>query len=137
MSTTNTICKSSSSSSSKRRLFFLMGIKKHIFALLLVVIFFGSTTRRVASAWAPPPLKLHSPHSSSLSLISDSTSIAESSWLTIEQLDAYSKEKGIVLTLSTLGLGYRAIARAAHNESLILGYCEGFVRPGERNLVYI
>jgi hypothetical protein len=48
---------------------------------------------------------------------------------TEERLLEYAKKQGIVLSLSTLGPGYRAIARASHNTSQILGYCEGFLRP--------
>jgi hypothetical protein len=42
----------------------------------------------------------------------------------------FASQQGILLSLSTLGPGYRAIARAKHNESLVLGYVEGFLRPG-------
>lgn len=47
-----------------------------------------------------------------------------------EQLLDYASKEGVVLSLSTLGPGYRAVARAKHNETQILGYCEGFLRPG-------
>lgn len=49
---------------------------------------------------------------------------------TKEELIDFAKDTGIVLSLSTLGPGYRVLARAAHNETLIVGYIEGFVRPG-------
>lgn len=48
---------------------------------------------------------------------------------TRERLEEYASEQGVVLSLSTLGPGYRALARAKHNTTLILGYVEGFVRP--------
>jgi hypothetical protein len=48
---------------------------------------------------------------------------------TRERLEEYASQQGIVLSLSTLGPGYRALARAKHNTTLILGYVEGFVRP--------
>jgi hypothetical protein len=47
----------------------------------------------------------------------------------MEELEGYAAQTGVVLTWSTLGPGYRAVARAAHNESLVLGYVEGFIRP--------
>jgi hypothetical protein len=53
---------------------------------------------------------------------------------TMDQLDDYANSVGVVLTWSTLGPGYRAVARAAHNDSIILGYVEGFVRPSGRIL---
>lgn len=46
-----------------------------------------------------------------------------------EQLMDYASKEGVVLSLSTVGPGYRAVARAKHNSSQILGYCEGFLRP--------
>ena len=49
---------------------------------------------------------------------------------TREQLFEYASKEGVILSLSTLGPGYRAVARAKHNETNILGYCEGFLRPG-------
>ena len=50
-------------------------------------------------------------------------------WTETELLD-FASQQGVVLTLSTLGPGYRAIARAKHDDSQILGYVEGFLRPG-------
>lgn len=57
------------------------------------------------------------------------TTTEVSIWNEAELMDFASKQ-GVVLSLSTLGPGYRAIARAKHNDSLILGYVEGFLRPG-------
>lgn len=34
------------------------------------------------------------------------------------------------MSFTTMGPGYRAVARAKHDEELILGYVEGFLRPG-------
>lgn len=42
----------------------------------------------------------------------------------------FGETTGVILSLSTLGPGYRAIARAKHNTTQIIGYCEGFIRPG-------
>ena len=42
----------------------------------------------------------------------------------------YAKSVGVEISLSTLGPGYRAVARADHDPEQILGYCEGFIRPG-------
>jgi len=48
---------------------------------------------------------------------------------TEDEIDTFAKERGMIVTFSTLGPGYRAVARAIHDESIILGYVEGFVRP--------
>jgi hypothetical protein len=53
---------------------------------------------------------------------------------TMEDLEDYTEQIGVVLTWSTLGPGYRVVARAAYNESMILGYVEGFIRPSGRIL---
>jgi len=46
------------------------------------------------------------------------------------QLEDFASSQGVVLSLTTLGPGYRAVARSKHNTTQILGYVEGFVRPG-------
>ena len=61
-----------------------------------------------------------------------STSTTSNIITTQEELDEYAKQVGVTFSFSTLGPGYRAVARAAHDEEQILGYCEGFLRPGER-----
>ena len=48
---------------------------------------------------------------------------------TNSDIDKFAEDRGVVLSFSTLGPGYRAVARALHDESMILGYVEGFVRP--------
>ena len=53
----------------------------------------------------------------------------ESLCLTREQIQALAEEQGVLLSLSTLGPAYRAVARAKHNTTMILGYIEGFIRP--------
>mmetsp|Transcript_18610 Transcript_18610/g.27423 ORF Transcript_18610/g.27423 Transcript_18610/m.27423 type:complete len:239 (+) Transcript_18610:34-750(+) len=54
--------------------------------------------------------------------------------VTMDDVYKYGSERGTTLSLSTLGPGYRAVARASHDESLVLGYIEGFVRPGGKIL---
>lgn len=63
--------------------------------------------------------------------ISDTTTKAL--W-TLEELESYGEDKGVAISFTTMGPGYRAVARAKHDESLILGYVEGFVRPTGRIL---
>lgn len=46
----------------------------------------------------------------------------------------FASEQGVEISLSTLGPGYRAVARAKHNSTLILGYVEGFLRPSGKVL---
>eukprot|EP00527_Entomoneis_sp_CCMP2396_P005675 CAMPEP_0198149294 /NCGR_PEP_ID=MMETSP1443-20131203/45908_1 /TAXON_ID=186043 /ORGANISM="Entomoneis sp., Strain CCMP2396" /LENGTH=213 /DNA_ID=CAMNT_0043814281 /DNA_START=111 /DNA_END=749 /DNA_ORIENTATION=+ len=48
---------------------------------------------------------------------------------TMDDLDAFALSEGIELSKSTLGPGFRTVARSAQNSSRILGYGEGFVRP--------
>lgn len=55
------------------------------------------------------------------------------SW-TMEDLEEQIAQSGFVVSFSTFGPGYRAVARAQFNESLVLGYVEGFVRPAGKIL---
>ena len=48
---------------------------------------------------------------------------------TFEELQQYALDEGVQLSISTLGPGFRTVARSTHNASAILGYGEGFVRP--------
>ena len=53
---------------------------------------------------------------------------------TSEEIIKYGEDVGVKISLSTLGPGYRAVARAVHDEEQIIGYVEGFLRPGGRIL---
>lgn len=46
-----------------------------------------------------------------------------------EKLLGFAESQGVDLSLSTLGPGYRCVARSSTNSSEIIGYIEGFVRP--------
>jgi hypothetical protein len=60
---------------------------------------------------------------------SPSSAVTERELWTAERLEEYASQQGVVLSLSTLGPGFRAVARAKHNATQIMGYVEGFVRP--------
>ena len=79
-----------------------------------------------------PGFKVYQKDLYSTQLWSQSTPILpENGLATEEQVTQYASSVGIKLSLTTLGPGYRALARASHDESQILGYCEGFIRPGK------
>eukprot|EP00978_Attheya_sp_CCMP212_P031459 scaffold119023_cov52-Attheya_sp.AAC.4 len=61
---------------------------------------------------------------------STSTKVESNQWLTSEQVKDYALRRGVIVSLSTMGPGFRAVARSSHNETLVIGYCEGFLRPG-------
>lgn len=61
------------------------------------------------------------------------TSASDHIW-TEQELLEYASQQGVVLSLTTLGPGYRAVARSKHDPLQILGYCEGFLRPGGKVL---
>jgi hypothetical protein len=48
-----------------------------------------------------------------------------------QRIVEYANQQGVIISLSTLGPAYRAIARAKHNTTQIMGYIEGFIRPGQ------
>jgi hypothetical protein len=58
----------------------------------------------------------------------DTSSTYTCIWTEAELLE-FASNQGVNITLSTLGPGYRAVARAKHDSTLILGYVEGFLRP--------
>lgn len=53
---------------------------------------------------------------------------------TDDDVDQFANDRGMVISFSTLGPGYRAVARAKQDEMMILGYVEGFFRPGGKIL---
>jgi len=55
-----------------------------------------------------------------------------------EQLEEFASQQGVVVSLTTLGPGFRGLARSKHNETQILGYVEGFVRgPSKAKILHL
>ena len=48
---------------------------------------------------------------------------------TPEQVIEYAQQHGISLSVSSFGPAFRSTARSVQDSNLILGYCEGFLRP--------
>uniref|UniRef100_A0A7S3LDP4 N-acetyltransferase domain-containing protein n=1 Tax=Amphora coffeiformis TaxID=265554 RepID=A0A7S3LDP4_9STRA len=98
--------------------------------------FVGSSWRRTYH----PTTFIQSPSTSTSSSprvpLSATVDAADTTIWTREHLEDYASEQGVVLSLTTLGPAYRAIARPKHNQTLILGYVEGFVRP-TGNLLHV
>lgn len=69
----------------------------------------------------------------------DGASAATRDYFTLQELEDYaaSDTVGVVISLTTFGPGYRAVARAKHDESIILGYVEGFLRPTQPQLLHL
>eukprot|EP00587_Corethron_hystrix_P013283 CAMPEP_0113297854 /NCGR_PEP_ID=MMETSP0010_2-20120614/540_1 /TAXON_ID=216773 ORGANISM="Corethron hystrix, Strain 308" /NCGR_SAMPLE_ID=MMETSP0010_2 /ASSEMBLY_ACC=CAM_ASM_000155 /LENGTH=188 /DNA_ID=CAMNT_0000150807 /DNA_START=388 /DNA_END=954 /DNA_ORIENTATION=+ /assembly_acc=CAM_ASM_000155 len=50
--------------------------------------------------------------------------------LTADEITDYCvTQSGVNLTISSLGPAYRAVARSLYNNTNVLGYCAGFIRP--------
>ncbi len=49
--------------------------------------------------------------------------------VTASEIVQYAEMQGSSLSVSTMGPLFRVVARASHNESIILGYCDGAIRP--------
>mmetsp|Transcript_20908 Transcript_20908/g.49277 ORF Transcript_20908/g.49277 Transcript_20908/m.49277 type:complete len:324 (-) Transcript_20908:145-1116(-) len=66
-------------------------------------------------------------------------SAASNDLWTLQELEEFAAgdEIGVVISFTTLGPGYRAVARAKHDESIILGYVEGFLRPTQPELLHL
>lgn len=47
-----------------------------------------------------------------------------------EDIIQLGKDVGVDLSFTTLGPGFRAVARSSSDDSQVLGYVEGFLRPG-------
>lgn len=60
---------------------------------------------------------------------SDTTTTTTTIW-TEQELLNFASQQGVEVSLSTLGPAYRAVGRCKHNTTQILGYVEGFLRPG-------
>jgi hypothetical protein len=114
-----------------------------LFCLGNVILVNGLVSRHHRSPFGSPFVNdLVSSHQSSLTLpfkssgiqqplFSSKTDAAEIKPLwTVEDLEDYCDKTGVVMSFTTMGPGYRAVARAKHDETLILGYVEGFLRPG-------
>jgi hypothetical protein len=71
---------------------------------------------------------------------SDGTTTTEDGniW-TLQQLEDYALDEtiNVVISFTTFGPGYRAVARAKHDESIVLGYVEGFLRPTQPKLLHL
>lgn len=76
--------------------------------------------------------KLHSTASNGAS----SSSSPVKSYPDKDTIISFASSTGISLSLTTLGPGYRVVARSSSNETQIVGYCEGFIRPGG-NILHI
>jgi hypothetical protein len=57
-------------------------------------------------------------------------------WTEAELLE-FASNQGVTVTLSTLGPAYRAVARASHDSTILLGYVEGFLRPAGSNVIHL
>lgn len=96
----------------------------------------------ISAAWVGSPLlslqrgvstttarSLHRTLLSATPTIEDSETKAQQPLWTANDVAQFAEERGVIISFTTLGPGYRAVARAKHDESMILGYVEGFIRP--------
>lgn len=64
---------------------------------------------------------------------------AETDLWTLDDLEDYasSESVNVVVSFTTFGPGYRAVARAGHDESIVMGYVEGFLRPTQPKILHL
>jgi hypothetical protein len=93
-------------------------------SLLLLILLFRETI-----AFVCPFSNRISSYSSQKSIFASFRAATALAVWTQSDLEDYAASQGVVLSLTTLGPGYRAIARSTQNETQILGYVEGFIRP--------
>ncbi|KAL7532929.1 hypothetical protein ACHAXR_004931 [Thalassiosira sp. AJA248-18] len=65
---------------------------------------------------------------------SSDTEDATTSIADIEEITAFATKNGVELSFKTTGPGYRGVAVAKNDPENILGYIEGFIRPGGKIL---
>ena len=77
--------------------------------------------------------------SASSSASSSSSEIDENDCWTLQELEDYASDPSVnvIISFTTFGPGYRAVARAKHDESIVLGYVEGFLRPTQPKLLHV
>jgi hypothetical protein len=102
-------------------------MSKQKMSLLAVLIFLGAFCLQV-EGFVQGSQQYHREHHA-LRVSTDDASETKQPFWTMENLEDYAERTGIIISFTTMGPGYRAVARAKHDESLILGYVEGFVRP--------
>ncbi|KAL3800130.1 hypothetical protein HJC23_001051 [Cyclotella cryptica] len=76
-----------------------------------------------------PPIKCEHRSKGILQMTTTSGGIAD-----IEEITNFADENGIVLSFTTFGPGYRGVATSKNDPENILGYIEGFIRPGGKIL---
>ncbi len=74
-----------------------------------------------------------------LATADDAAAATKKTIWTLEELEEFAESEtvNVVLSFSTFGPAYRAVARAKHDESIILGYVEGFLRPTQPKLLHL
>jgi hypothetical protein len=111
-----------------------------LFCLVNIILVNGLVSRHQSPFSSPFVNGLVSRHQFSLSspfkssgiqpLFSSKTDSDIKPLWTVENLEDYCDKTGVVVSFTTMGPGYRAVARAKHDETMVLGYVEGFLRPG-------
>ena len=65
---------------------------------------------------------------------SSSTTTTTSDIATIEEINNFATSNGISLAFTTRGPGYRCVGVDANSTTTVVGYVEGFIRPGRKIL---
>jgi hypothetical protein len=102
-----------------------------IFASILLLLVLATKTKdcKAFSAHFSATTPSRQDRSSLHAVITSSEDDTKQQLWTMEELEEQVSKVGVIISWSTFGPGYRAVARAKHNESLVIGYVEGFVRP--------
>lgn len=94
--------------------------------------FLPAKAQKRASAFRNEEVERRYPHQAleqPTRLSSSFYSTTSSEVWTLGQLEEFALKEGVELSKTTLGPGFRTVARSTSNSSAILGYGEGFIRP--------
>ena len=99
----------------------------------LLVCFFALAMSSVVEAFSPSQsVASKSCHNRLMHL--SSTSSDTSAIADIEEITNFASKNGVELSFTTAGPGYRGVAVSKNDPENILGYIEGFIRPGGKIL---
>jgi len=103
--------------------------RKHgILCILLIVISFGNQLSSALLVKSLPFAVGRSKPFNSKNTNENEIIVSSSGWTRQELTDFAEQQQGFKLSLSTLGPGFRVLARSTHNATEILGYLEGLCR---------
>ena len=93
-----------------------------------------SRVKSTATAFVCKKFQRSSSQQIGMSASRESLNVEGATIADIEEITAFASANGVALSFSTFGPGYRGVATSKNDPENILGYIEGFIRPGGKIL---